>query len=633
MSAVIARRAMRASLRLLRRITEFAMNQFAMVFARADRERLASRFAVLTAICAFVLVVSGNIVRVTQAGLACNDWPLCFGQVLPFALPADGVFADVAHRALSVLVGVLTAVLAIATAVWSLKPAARLLAWGAVALVIAQVLIGAALVRGGLEPLSRTLHMSAGLAVFGCLAGMPIALALDPVDGVASPAVKRLRRSLTGLAVLTMVVMSSGSVVSSHGAALACGASWPLCNGGLLPNGGPLVFWQWAHRTLSVLILAHVVSVVARARKPGIELDAGIWRALYALLAGFVVQAVVGAAMVMLGRPAVLSTLHSAVSALAWCVAVWLALAASRLHVHAPEPTPHALTGWRQVVADYVTLTKPKVVSLLLFTTIATMFVTPRGAPPWYLVFWTSVAGYLMVGAANAYNMWYDRDIDARMGRTSLRPIPSGRISPRQALIFSAVLLMLSLLMYVLFVNVMAAAMALLGFIYYTLIYTSWLKRSTWQNIVIGGGAGAIPPLIGWAAATGSLSWAALFLFFIIFYWTPPHFWALAIMKKRDYENAGVPMLPVVSTDAETLRQMLVYSVGMVALTLAMVPFGYMGGFYLVGATLLGALFIYYAWRALRTPAPKQIWGMYGYSLLYLALLFAVMIVDRIAVI
>jgi heme o synthase len=383
---------------------------------------------------------------------------------------------------------------------------------------------------------------------------------------------------------------------------------------------------------LSVLILTHALSVFARTRRPGVALAPEIRLALLALVAGFVAQAALGALMVMLGRPAVLSTLHSALSALVWVVAAWLALAANRFEVAAPEPAPRTLTGWRQVLADYVTLTKPKVVSLLLFTTLATMFVTPRGAPPWYLVFWTALAGYLMVGAANAYNMWYDRDIDARMGRTSLRPIPSGRITPKQALIFSAVLLTASLAMYVLFVNVMAAAMALLGFTYYTVIYTSWLKRSTWQNIVIGGGAGAIPPLIGWAAATGSLSWAALFLFFIIFYWTPPHFWALAIMKKRDYENAGVPMLPVVSTDAETLRQMLVYSVGMVALTLAMVPFGYMGAIYLVGAVLLGALFVYYAWRAMRQPEPKQIWGMYGYSLLYLALLFAVMIVDRLAV-
>ncbi len=178
----------------------------------------------------------------------------------------------------------------------------------------------------------------------------------------------------------------------------------------------------------------------------------------------------------------------------------------------------------------------------------------------------------------------------------------------------------------------MAALMAFVGFIYYTVIYTSWLKRSTWQNIVIGGGAGAVPPLIGWAAATGSLEWAAMILFFIVFYWTPPHFWALAIMKKKDYANAGVPMLPVISTDRETVRQMLVYSLGMVALTVTLTPLGYMGNLYLVSALALGAAFVWYAWKAMRDQTPKAIWGMYGFSLLYLALLFGAMIIDRMAV-
>jgi heme o synthase len=183
---------------------------------------------------------------------------------------------------------------------------------------------------------------------------------------------------------------------------------------------------------------------------------------------------------------------------------------------------------------------------------------------------------------------------------------------------------------FVLLVNVAAAALAFVGFIYYTVIYTHWLKRSTWQNIVIGGGAGAIPPLIGWAAGSGWLSWQAMMLFFIVFYWTPPHFWALALMKRKDYAAAGVPMLPVVAGEKETSRQIVIYSAGMFALTLVLVPMGMMGMIYLAGAVILGAVFMNYAWRAMREPTPKRIWGLYGYSLLYLALLFAVMVVDRL---
>jgi protoheme IX farnesyltransferase len=239
------------------------------------------------------------------------------------------------------------------------------------------------------------------------------------------------------------------------------------------------------------------------------------------------------------------------------------------------------------------------------------------------------VGGYLAAGGAGAINCAFDRDIDINMGRTSRRPVPSGRIAPRSAFIFGLILSLLAVVVLLVFTTPLAALFASLGIIYYALFYTRWLKRSTWQNIIIGGGAGAIPPLVGWTAVTGNVSLAAVVLFAIIFYWTPPHFWALALVKQKDYARAGVPMLPVVAGEAETRWQILVYSALMVALTGLLTAIGAMGRVYLVAAALLGALFMRYAWNTWRRGDQASIWGLYKYSLLYLALLFAAMALDR----
>ncbi len=580
-------------------------------------------------------LATGSVIRLTNASLACEDWPLCYGQVLPFSRIASidiaALFA-LAHRFSSAAAALLIAVLAALAIARREARIVRGYAASALVLTLAQVLIGAVVVRTQLEPASRFIHALVGLAVTGLLSIIPLRLTWpDRLDGVSRSA-RALARGLVALASAVLLVLASGALTSINGAALACGVAWPLCNGSLLPNGGGLVFWQWAHRTLALLVVLYALLLTRQMLARGARIAPELRTALLGLLAAFGAQMVLGVLLVLLQRPALVAVAHHIAGALTWIAALRLAFLGGRLEVSLPERPARQPAGWRLVLSDYIALTKPKVVSLLLFTTLATMFVTPRGAPPWYLVFWTALAGYLMVGAANAYNMWFDRDIDAKMGRTALRPIPGGRISAARALAFSGVLLALSLTLFVLFVNIMAAAMALAGFVYYTVIYTSWLKRSTWQNIVIGGGAGAIPPLIGWAAATGQVTWTALLLFFIIYYWTPPHFWALAIMKKQDYANAGIPMLPVVATDRETTRQMLIYSLGMVALTLVLVPLGMMGTLYLAAAAVLGGLFVWYAWRALRAPSPKTIWGMYGFSLLYLALLFGAMVVDRLLV-
>lgn len=287
---------------------------------------------------------------------------------------------------------------------------------------------------------------------------------------------------------------------------------------------------------------------------------------------------------------------------------------------------PRAATS--TLLRDLVALTKPRIISLLLVTTIAPMYVA--GRPGWWLVLVVTVGGYLMAGGANAVNMYVDRDIDDRMARTRLRPIPSGRMEPRAVLAFGVALATAATFMLALLVNVLTAVFALAGFYFYVFIYTRWLKRTTPQNIVIGGAAGAFPPLVGWAAVTGSIDITAIFLFLIVFYWTPPHFWALALLKQHDYGRVGVPMAPLVWGERETMRQMLWYTLILIPLTALPVAFGAFGMVYLVSALVLGGLLLRGIVRVMRTEQwTGPAWWVYKYSLLYLALLFLAMVVDR----
>jgi protoheme IX farnesyltransferase len=287
--------------------------------------------------------------------------------------------------------------------------------------------------------------------------------------------------------------------------------------------------------------------------------------------------------------------------------------------------------GVRQLLRDYVTLTKPRIISLLLVTTWAPMVIASRGWPNGWTLLWTMLGGYLMAGGANAINMFMDRDIDAHMPRTKLRPIPSGRMSPAHVLAFGITLGAAAFAVYALLVNVLSAVLALAGLLYYVFVYTRWLKRTSPQNIVIGGAAGAFPPLVGWAAATGEVSLTSVYLFLIVFFWTPPHFWALALVKQKDYGRVGVPMAPNVWGERETMRQMLIYTLILVPLSLGPVTYGGLGAVYGVLALGLGLWFLRDVVLLMRADNFVQpAWKLYRNSLLYLALLFAAMAVDGI---
>jgi protoheme IX farnesyltransferase len=357
-----------------------------------------------------------------------------------------------------------------------------------------------------------------------------------------------------------------------------------------------------AHRALAALAVPPLAALVAAA-----------WVAHRRLLGPSVAALglFVSAALVT-GRP-----LHIAFAALA--LAATLVVTAATLRGEPVEAAP-----WR----DYVTLTKPRIMSLLLVTGACGMIVGARGFPPAWLFGATMVGLALACGGASALNHVLDRDIDQHMSRTDRRPVATDRVSPTRALEFGLALSALSFVLLASLVNVLTAVLALAGNLFYVFVYTRWLKRSTPQNIVIGGAAGAVPPLVGWAAATGNVTVPALLLFAVIFFWTPPHFWALALLIREDYAKAGVPMLPVVRGERETTKQIVLYSGVLVAVTAAPFLWGTLGVPYLVAALVLGAVFLAFALDLRRDPTPRRAALLFHFSLLYLALLFVAMAVD-----
>ena len=294
--------------------------------------------------------------------------------------------------------------------------------------------------------------------------------------------------------------------------------------------------------------------------------------------------------------------------------------------------SPSHATGWRGVLADYFDLTKPRIIALLLVTTLAAMIMAARGLPPLGLTLLTLLAGAFAAGSAGAFNCVIDRDIDRVMRRTMMRPLAAGRVEPAHALLFASALGGASFAIFYLLVNPLAAWLSLTGNLFYVVVYTLWLKRRTTLNIVIGGAAGAVPPLVGWAAVTHTIGAPALALFALVFLWTPPHFWALSLMTNVDYDKAGIPMLPNVRGIAHTKREIMIYSLVLVGVSLAFFPLHVLGPCYGGCALILGAVFLWDAWKIGGDPTKRYARILFKYSLLYLALMCAAMVADRVIV-
>ncbi len=445
---------------------------------------------------------------------------------------------------------------------------------------------------------------------------------------------RRLRILAVSTVIAIYLALVFGSLVTNMGGLSAC-TTWPFC--APAENGALLALVHRGGAAMATLLVLGLAIWTLRSYQ-----ENNIQRSARWAMGLIVAQNIVGLLMVLaasgeLALPVSYTRFaHLAVGAFTWSAVVMLATMVVRVP---PMLTTTARTtastiprAERQpsLFMDYLSLTKPRVITLLIFTTLVALFITPAGVPSLSIILWTMLGGWLMPAGAQAINCYFDGDIDAKMGRTSRRPIPSGRIPGWHALVLGIALGALAFAILAFFVNPLTAWVAFGGYIYYAVLYTIVLKRHSVHNIVIGGGAGAVPPLVGWAAATGSLDWSALLLFAIIFYWTPPHFWALALIRKKDYANAGVPMLPVVSGDQETKRQILIYTIIMVVLSLLPTPIGMMGVTYLVLAAILGLIFLAYVVRLMGNDTTATRWGLYRFSLLYLFLLFGAMLVDRL---
>jgi protoheme IX farnesyltransferase len=434
---------------------------------------------------------------------------------------------------------------------------------------------------------------------------------------------------------LGFVVILFGAQVANFHAGLLC-LGFPLCSGSALPPATPLAFLPWAHRALAFGFVALVLALAVRLSRRSDPVSRELRRSVAVVVALTVLQIGIAAVMVLELLPPALRAAHLLGGTLVWAALIVLVFYSGRTPRTARESggaaaTPPAVPAARpSLLADLVTLTKPRIISLLLVTTVAPMFITPAGLPSVSLVLWVILGGYLMAGGANAINMWFDRDIDDKMSRTRLRPIPAGRIPATLGLAFGISLGLGAFAIFWYRVNPLSAWLALGGLLFYVFIYTIWLKRTSPQNIVIGGAAGAFPPLVGWAAVMGRLDLAAIYLFAIVFYWTPPHFWALALIKRNEYARAGIPMMPVVRGEARTKFEMLAYTLILLPLTLMPAFFGALGVFYGIAAALLGARLLWYCIQLLREQSSTPLaWRMYRYSLLYLALLFVAMGIDR----
>ena len=633
------------------------------------------RLAAATVATVFLLVTIGVAVRATASGEACPHWPGCFpGQFLP-GLDADGhVWIEWLHRSVAALIGFET--LGLAVIAFLDHRDRRSILWpsiGAVALVGFQAWLGQETVRLGNSGPSVTAHLAAAMALVGLLVYL-LVRAWYPArlggGGASAPAGgQRFTLLATFGAAATFVLLLFGSNVTATSAALVF-PDWPLMNGGIQAIGpdtpasvAPLYAAHELHRYAAVVvfvILAWVAVAAWRSRRS----RPAIARLAVAVLAVYLVQVLVGGLQVLTQLAPWTQTLHVALGSLIWGGAAGLAIwsyYAARSAVMATSvdgdpgsvagrsgrsPDPDAESpGRRESIGDsvraYVALTKPRIIELLLVTTVPAMVLATREVPgiqlgDWVRVtFWTLVCGTLAAGSANAINQYLERDIDGLMARTRRRPLPADQVEPERAMLFGIVLGVVSVGLMVWTVNLLAASLTLLAIGFYVVVYTVLLKRTTPQNIVIGGAAGALPPVIGWAAVTGNVGMPALLLFLVVFYWTPPHFWALALRIRGDYAAAKIPMLPVVKGIAETSRQIGLYTVLLVALTLVFAVVARMGAIYLAAAVILGAIFLwraYVLWQQGTSPeaSTAQAIRLYRYSITYLTLLFAAVAIDTL---
>jgi protoheme IX farnesyltransferase len=627
------------------------------------------KLAAVTVATTLLLVTIGVVVRATDSGLGCPDWPLCHGQIVP-ALGDSHAWIEWLHRGVASLLGFL--VLGLAVIALLRHRNQRALVWstlGAFLLVGFQAYLGAETVRLGNSGASVTAHLATAMALVALLVYI-LARSFYPARIGGRGASQRFTIVAAFGAVTTYALLLFGSNVTAADAALVF-PDWPLMGGTLFPPLTDVTTAHVLHRWVAVVVGLIVVGIAVvawrtqRTHRPIVALAA---------LAGilFPIQAVIGGLQVLTRLDAWTQTLHLALGAGIWAAMAGLVVvsyytarttvargvsgAGAGIGVSGggvgrdPSAVPGtassgasaasgASASAQHTVGDtvraYVALTKPRIIELLLVTTVPAMVLAAHGIPRLDLIFWTLLGGSLAAGSANAINCYLDRDIDLLMARTRRRPLPAHEVEPERAVVFGLTLGVVAFAVLAFFVNLLAAFLAMLAIAFYVIVYTMLMKRTTPQNIVIGGAAGALPPVIGWAAVTGDVGLPALILFALVFYWTPPHFWALSLRIAKDYAAAGVPMLPVVKGVPETTRQIGLYTILLVAISLVLFAVARMGLIYLAAAVVLGAIFLWQAyrlWRVGTSPEASTTGAirLYKYSITYLSLLFLAVAVDAI---
>lgn len=586
--------------------------------------------ALATSAAVFAALAVDGIIRASGYGFGCvGHWPLCNGAW--FGPLSRLGWLDLAARLSAILVIPLLGAMALAA--WHGYRRVRWVVWPA------WLALGAFLIRFLLGMLARStaldvLHFALDLALLTLpVVATVVAFQLnqDARLGEALFHFDAVSRLAGAAALAVFALQVAGALVAATGARVAC-TTWPLCGEGLWP-ATTLGLISLGHRFLALVAgLLVFGSVFFAWRLRGQDTRVVVSGSLVAAL--FFGQVLIGAANVLNAFPLHFGSLHVVTAVAIWTALVVFAVLTMQAVRLAPLRSAAVAFAFgpvrlRPVLVDYIVLTKPIVMILLLVTTAAAMVVAGRDWPPLDLFLWTMLGGALASGGAAALNQVIDHDLDKHMARTSRRPLAQGRVSLAAGLAFGLTLTVLAFYVLAVFVNLAAAFWAMVGSAYYVVAYSVFLKKTTPQNIVIGGGAGAIPPLVGWAAVTGTVDAPALFLFALVFFWTPPHFWALSLLKKNDYARAGVPMLPVVFGEPETRRQIVLYTLVLVALSLLFAPAGVAGAVYLLGAAILGLGFVFHALWLWRAPSNKVAWRLYKYSSYYLALMFAVMVADR----
>jgi heme o synthase len=616
------------------------------------------KLAIASVVTTLLLVTVGVVVRATGSGMGCPDWPLCHGQILP-PLGDYQAWLEWVHRTVAAVIGFLVIGLAF-VAVRDHHDRATLL-WpsiAAVGLVGFQAWLGKETVRLNNSGESVTAHLAAAMTLVGLLVFI-LARSFYParIGGRGSSQRFTLLAAFAAATVFALLLFGSHVTATSQWYVFS---DWPLMNGSLFPPLTDADSAHVLHRWVAIVVGLIVVVVAAVAWRTQRERPAVLRLALTAGLL-FPIQAIVGGLQILTGLSGWTQTLHLALGALIWAAMAGLvAVSYYTARTTAPATELSGAGGsiedldgttagatpktTRDSVRAYIALTKPRIIELLLVTTVPAMVLATRAVPGiqlghWaWLTVWTLVGGTLAAGSANAINCYLDRDIDELMVRTRRRPLPAHQVDPERAVVFGLVLGAISFAVLTFFVNLLAAFLALLAIAFYVVVYTIVMKRTTPQNIVIGGAAGALPPVIGWAAVTGNVGVPALLLFALVFYWTPPHFWALSLRIRKDYAAAGVPMLPVVRGIPETTRQIGLYTILMVAISLVLWSVARMGAIYLVAAVVLGGIFLRQAYRLWRQGSSEEASTagairLYKYSISYLTLLFAAIAIDALVVI